>query len=192
MKCITFCCCVLLFLFPGCSMREREKELEEKINVLNQKEQELLLKEKSLQLKEHELAKKAKVLDSTLTSQNDSVAARNPHMVGTWNVKMHCTETTCSGSAVGDVKTEQWEIAYQDNAIIAKAMAGNTLLRTYTGNSSGNTMLLTARSEDTSVRKLTTINVRIIASHANEMEGQREITRADDCRILYALEMKRK
>ena len=193
MKYILISCCIFLFMLTGCSLREREKELEEKINFINQKEQELLLKEKSLQLKEEELANKEKVLDSTLTSQvKDSATILNPDLVGTWIVKMNCTETTCSGSAVGDVKTEQWIISYQDNAIIAKAMAGDNLVRIYTGSSSGNTLQLTARLEDSSSQKLTTMTVRIAATHKNEMEGQREIIRADDCKIVYALELKRK
>ena len=193
MKWIILYCCVLLLVLPGCSMREREKELEKKTIVLNQKEQELLLKEKSLQLKEEELSKKEKALDSTLTRQKkDSISFMNPLLAGIWTVKMNCTETTCAGSAVGDVKTEEWEISYQGNSIIAKAMAGKNLVRIYTGSSSGNTMELAAQLEDSASRKLTTMKVRITATRDNEMEGQREIIREDDCKIVYALELKRK
>jgi len=42
---------------------------------------------------------------------------------------MRCTETNCSGSAVGDTKNEQWEIGYQNGGIVAQAFSGNKLVR---------------------------------------------------------------
>ena len=182
-----------LCLMTSCSLREREKEIEKKMSELNQKEQELVLKEKSLQLREDELAKKEKLLDSTLNKrQGDTLATVNPQLVGNWVVKMNCIETTCSGSAVGDTKTEQWEISYQENTVIAKAMAGQALVRIYTGSYSGNTLQLTTQSEQASGLQAAKMTVTLILSHDNEMEGEREIIRADDCKIVYALQLKKK
>ena len=124
----------LLFLFfafmtTGCGLREREQELEKKLAYVNQKEQELLLKEKSLQLKEVELAQKEKLLDSSSKKPTDSFIALHPQLPGKWDVTMRCTETNCSGSAVGDTKNEQWEIGYQNGGIVAQAFSGNKLVR---------------------------------------------------------------
>lgn len=38
---------IMSFAITGCGLRERELELEKKMNEVNQKEQELLLKEKN-------------------------------------------------------------------------------------------------------------------------------------------------
>lgn len=182
-----------LCLMTACSLREREKEIETKLGEINQKEQELLLKEKSLQLREDELTKKEKLLDSTRNKQySDTLTSVNPQLVGSWSVKMNCIETTCSGSAVGDTKTEQWEITYQDQTVIAKAMAGQALVRVYTGNYSGNTLQLTAQSEEPNPQQAARMTVRLTFSREDEMEGNREITRADDCKIVYALQLKKK
>lgn len=182
----------VLCLMTGCSLREREKAIEKKTSELNQKEQELLFKEKSLQLREDELVKREKLLDSTMNKkQGDTLASINPQLVGTWIVKMNCTETTCTGSAVGDIKTEQWEISYQENTVIAKAMAGQDLVRVYTGSYVGNTLQLT-QSEDTNAPQAVKMRVTLSVSHENEMEGEREIIRGDDCKIVYALQLKKK
>ena len=74
---------------------------------------------------------KQKVLDSTAKNNVDSFLVRHPQLPGKWNVIMRCIETG-SGSAVGDVKNEQWEIGYEGNDIVAKAFTGDKLVRTYT------------------------------------------------------------
>src|SRR5688572_12407051 len=107
-----------IFLLQGCDMRKREENLQVKEAQLNEKEQELLLKEKTLQLKEDELAKKQQQIDSTTIS--DTTTQINTKLVGSWEVKMTCTETSCSGSAVGDTKNETWDISYQNKNVLAK------------------------------------------------------------------------
>src|SRR4051794_24424190 len=124
---------VMSFVALGCGLRDREQELEKRLNEVNQKEQELLLKEKSLQLKEEELAKKEKLVDSSSKNLTDSFFSQHPQLPGTWNVTMRCTETTCQGSAVGDTKNEQWEISYQEKTIVAQAFSDNKLVRVYSG-----------------------------------------------------------
>ena len=87
------------------------------------------MKEKSLQLKEVELAQKEKLLDSSSKKPTDSSIALHPQLPCKWDVTMRCTETNCSGSAVGDTKNEQWEIGYQNGGIVAQAFSGNKLVR---------------------------------------------------------------
>jgi len=138
----------LFFCTPGCELKQREAELEKREAALNQKEQELIVKEKTLQIKEQELLQREQKMDSTLKA--DTLRQYNPALTGTWQVKMTCTETTCPGSAIGDVKTEQWNISYQATTVLVKAMTGDKLVRIYTGSFNGNTVELV---EDKATKK---------------------------------------
>jgi len=182
---------VLSFFTSGCGLRERELELDKKMNEVNQKEQELILKEKSLQLKEDELDKKKKLLDSSAQNPPDSFFALHPQVPGKWDVTMRCIETNCSGSAVGDTKIEQWEISYQNLGIVAQAFSDNNLVRVYSGNNNGNTVELSTEPNNSDPLLSTKMIVRIQEIKENEMLGQREIIRPDNCHIVYALNFKK-
>lgn len=182
---------VFSFLAAGCGLREREQQLDEKLAQLNQKEQALLLKEKSLQLKEDELAQKEKLLDSTSKNLVDSIIAPYPQLPGKWDVTMRCTETNCSGSAVGDTKNEQWEIGYQNSIIVVKAFSGDKLVKVYSGSNNGNTIELLAATDTAEATSAAKIIVRIQEIKGNEMTGQRDIIRPDNCHILYSLDCKK-
>ncbi len=177
---------IITTFFSGCNLRERELNVEKKEAELMQKEQELNLLAKTLQIKEEELAKREMGLDSSALS--DTTSVYNPALVGLWSVKMTCIETTCAGSAVGDVKNEQWEIAYQNNNIIAKAMDAGKISRVYTGFYTGNTLELVENRESTATQPATKMVVRLRLTKENTMEGQREIVR-ENCKILYELSL---
>lgn len=185
----------LLFLIPaffGCDIREREKNLNERTDSVNQKEQRLILLENQLNLQKKDLEIKQHVLDSLLKKYipPDSLNTQNPFLVGKWSVKMVGTETTCPGSAVGDNKTEVWEIAYQDNTVIAKAIVNNQLVRVYSGTATERELALTAQQEPAS--QGTNISVNLLFINETEMEGERKIIRPDDkCRIVYSMKMQK-
>jgi len=179
----------LLFFTPGCEPRTREEELQKKEIALNQKEQELLLKEKTLHLKEQELQQREQKMDSSL--KTDTTNLYNPALIGRWSVKMTCIETTCTGSAVGDTKNEQWDISYQGKTIIAKAMAGDKLVRIYTGFFTDNRVELTEDTESTPSQTATKMVVRLQIVDETSIDGQREIVREDDCKVVYELQMKK-
>jgi hypothetical protein len=180
----------LTFFFQSCDLRKREEALNQKEAQLNQREQELLLKEKTLQLKEEELVKQKQHIDSTLLQ--DSTAVYNADLPGTWDVKMTCTATSCPGSAVGDTKNETWEISYQDNNVIAKAMVNNELVRVYSGFFTGNTLELIETRENAPNQPATRMVVRLRLAKENVMEGQREIERIEECKIIYDVVMNKK
>jgi hypothetical protein len=186
---------ILVYLFSffaaGCGLRERELELERRTNELNQKEQELLLKIKSFRLQEEELQKKQKQLDSSSKLLADSFLLQHPKMLGKWNVTMHCTETTCTGSAIGDIKNEQWEISYQNKKVIAQAFSDNMLVRSYTGNYNGGAIELSTGPDNPDLSLATNMVVRIQEIKENEMRGKREIIRPGNCRIIYDLLLKK-
>lgn len=180
--------CLLLFTITlcGCGMRQREEALNKREAAINEREQTLVLKEKSLQLKEEELMAQKAQMDSTVLV--DTTYIINPALTGKWDVKMTCTETTCSGSAVGDVKNEQWEISYQGNKLIAKAMANDQLVRVYTGFYTGNTIELVEDVNSAIVPSLTKMIVRLRLKDDAKLEGEREIIREKNCKVVYALQ----
>ena len=180
----------VFFLLQSCDHRSREEALQKREARLNEKEQELLLKERSLQLKEIEIAKKQQSLDSLVVT--DTLAKYNPALVGNWNVTMTCSETTCAGSAVGDTKTEAWEILYQNKNVIAKARVNDELVRVYSGIYTGNTLELAEMLTD-SLPATTKIIARLQLVDDTRLQGQREIERkAENCRIVYRMEMNKK
>jgi len=179
----------LFFCTPGCELKQREAELEKREAALNQKEQELIVKEKTLQIKEQELLQREQKMDSTLKA--DTIHQYNPALTGTWQVKMTCTETTCPGSAIGDVKTEQWNISYQASTVVARAMASDKLVRIYTGSFNGSTVELVEDKTSTVSDTTTKMVVQLRFIDATSMEGQREIIRNNECKIVYALQLEK-
>ncbi|MBK0402004.1 hypothetical protein I5M27_03345 [Adhaeribacter sp. BT258] len=182
----------ILFLLPllsACNSKTQQENLRQKEASLLQKEQELLVKEKTLELKEAALAEREEALKQPVVT--DTLAAVNEALLGKWAVKMTCSETTCPGSAVGDTKTEQWEITYQDNKFIAKAIANNNQVRMYSGIYTGNTLELIADEAATPNQPAVKIIARLRKASENTLEGQREITRATGCKIIYELQMSR-
>ena len=182
---------IFIATFSGCSLRQREIELEKKTAEVNEREQQLSLKEQSLEFKEQQLNAREKLLDSTTRKiSNDSLFARHKQLPGLWSVKMQCTETNCPGSAVGDTKNEQWELKFQNNSVIASAISNNQLVRVYTGTYAGDLLKLSVQ-EDTAAANSARILVRLQELKENEMQGEREIVQPDGCRILYSLHLKK-
>ena len=177
---------MLIMLFAsGCGLREREEALLKKEKDLFEREQQLVLKEKALDLREGELLKPGLQTDSLPPDSNRVV---NQQLVGQWKVKMTCTETSCTGSALGDSQTQLWDFSYQDNNIIVKALTDEKLDRVYAGSYNGKEIRLMNDVDDALPKAATRIFVRLSLTKGNEMEGQREIIRPD-CKIVYKLEL---
>lgn len=181
---------LIILVAPGCDLRKRERMLEQKEAELSQKEQQLLLKEKSLQVKEEQLISRELGMDSmSIKLLPDTLASKHPTIPGLYNVTMQCIETNCQGSAVGDTKTEQWQISFQNNRVIVGAMSDKKLVRSYSGQYIANVMELTTQPDSLNSSQAGEINVRLQQTRENQLEGQREIIRPDQCRILYKLEL---
>jgi hypothetical protein len=178
---------ILIIACASCETRKREVALQQKEAELKQKEQELLLKEKTLQLKEEELLKREQRIDSASIYKSTPI---DTSLTGPWSVKMTCTGTSCPGYAVGDTKSETWQISYEANSIIVKVMSNNRLVRVYTGAHINNTIELV---EDKSTPPQGTRNqmiVRLRSVDPTHLEGQREIVR-DDCKVIYTLQLEK-
>ena len=161
----------------------------QKEEALNERELQLTAREKAVQLKEEELNAKVQKMDSVLIK--DTASFYDSTLVGLWNVKMNCTETTCPGSAVGDTKTEQWSIAYSENKVVAKVLTNGSLVRIYSGKYNGSTLELDVPLSDSAQEPKALMMVRLQYTAPGRLEGRREITRTEGCRIIYALNMEK-
>lgn len=178
--------CLLLCL-AGCDTAKQERALRQREAALAQREQQLQVREQELSLREAAFTAKIQAADSTATA--DTLHTAPEALTGTWNVQMTCTEATCAGSAVGDVKTEQWELTNEANTIVARATAKGQLVRVYTGTYTNGAIELTEERASAADPALAQMVVRLKPTSPNRMEGQREITRENNCRIVYALQL---
>ena len=177
----------LVVFLNSCELNRKESLLQQKADSLHQVEQRLILKEKTLEVKEQELLLRELKLDSTV--QKDTTLAFDSTLIGKWAVKMVCSETTCSGSAVGDTKNEQWEITSEGTKFIVKAMSAEQLVRVYTGIYTGNTLELIAGVGNATGQPAAKMVVRLHIVNEKKLEGQREIVRENACKVIYTMEM---
>lgn len=181
---------VVGFVFiTGCDFQRRQEDLNKKMNELSQREAVLALKEQQMEIKEQQLSEKEKILDSTTNVVNDSLLRSHKKIEGAWRVDMLCTQTNCAGSAVGDGKTERWNIMVAGNDVTVNARSNRALSKRYTGSFAGNLLTLTADQDTTEVNA--TIEVHLQQSTDKEMEGERVVTQTSGCQILYSLRLKR-
>lgn len=176
----TICLFTIIICLQSCSFKERERKLDELQKELTKKEQDLMLREQGLEVRERQLADTKQSLDS-VKNQIKSAETQHPVIVGRWVVKMSCVETSCDGSALGDTKTEQWDIRYNGGSIVVKAYSGKVLTRIYTGSINGNVLQITDESQDSDV----SIGA-ILKLSSGRLAGKREIHQKD-CKIIYAV-----
>jgi hypothetical protein len=186
-------CLFLLCIVASCNDAQKQKNLKIKESDLNAREQDLLLREKTVEMKEQELNEKQKKADSlkskdSLSSAKDSIQL-NQNLIGTWSVKMTCTETSCTVSAVGDTKTEHWNLSYQGTRLVAKVIDKNKLSRIYSGPFNQNSVIMTEYRDSSNAATDSRMTVRLNILNDKNMEGKREIIMEDDCRIIYTLQM---
>ena len=178
-----------IIIFSSCDLRQREIKLNKKLNELSRREHELALKEQKLEIKELQLSEKQKILDSTTNIVNDSILRQHARIQGLWYVEMHCTETNCVGSAVGDVKSEHWNIKVENNEVTVNARSNKSVVKTYTGSYVGNVIKLKAEQDTTEVNANIDVSLQKISDQ--EMTGERQVIQATGCRIVYSLRLKK-
>ncbi|MEE6185886.1 hypothetical protein PIECOFPK_00982 [Mycovorax composti] len=179
---------LLLLCCTSCGLNEQQQLLKQKEAEMHQKQQELLLWEQRLLEKEKLLDEREYKLDST-KKELDSVAIHRPSIEGRWQVKMQCVETSCDGSAIGDVKIEQWEFerSDNDNIIIVKAYTGKNLTRIYSGSYTYSGLKLV---DNASAGGSTAIEATLRILKEGKMDGLREII-APNCKTTYSLSLDR-
>ncbi len=181
--------CLLILLaisLNGCGLSEREAALNARENALQSQQQNLDSISLALQQREDALSQKLLKLDSL---SHDSTMLYEPQLIGRWAVRMTCTETSCPGSALGDVKSEIWDISYQENALVAKAIVKNNMVRIYSGKSTRDGIQMSDAPPSDSGGNAVVISISLKQKNGNTLEGERVIARENDCRIVYALQL---
>lgn len=177
---------IVLFVLFSCRNSNNENAIDLREKKLETKENELLKLAEELKSKSIELTAREQLLD-TLQSSSDTTGNYNPGLIGDWVVNMKCTETTCEGSAIGDSKTERWNISYVNNRVVARVISNEKVTRIYIGKYEKTGLTLFSNQED----KNGVIKMVILLSPltGNIMKGTREINRYDNCKIVYSLEI---
>jgi hypothetical protein len=174
---------VLAAALQGCESKERAAQLTLREQQIAGKEQTLIQWEQRLTLLENELQERLKKRQQDSTSVTDSLQALP--VIGRWMVKMRCTETNCSGSAIGDTKTETWEIAYHNKGVVVSSYTKNELSRIYNGTFTPTRLEVTNGKPGSESLMRVTLELK-----DGKMEGIREVERTD-CKIRYALTLQR-
>lgn len=177
---------IFLLLFTiilfSCS-NQQEQQLKEQSLALDKLKDSLSVRARELDLKAQELEKREQMLDSTNTNMPEGIV--NPNLTGKWQVKMTCAETNCSGSAIGDVRNEQWNIAYRNDLFIVEGLADGAVNTLYTGLYNGQEMQLNSGASSAG----TTISIVLTPAENGNMVGRREVTQAGGCKIFYRLNL---
>ncbi|SDL12505.1 hypothetical protein SAMN04487898_11568 [Pedobacter sp. ok626] len=185
MKPISILLLIMIVFLQSCGLNDREKKLKQQQEEIVKKEQQLMLWEQQLKTKEQKLETEKVSLDS-VKKQIDTTSVYNPAITGKWSVKMSCTETSCDGSAIGDTKTEQWYISYNQNTVMVRAYSGAVLLRVYVGTYMNNTLKIIDEKPNPDALIGATLNFIV----DGRMDGTREI-RQKECKIVYVLSAKK-
>ncbi|MEO6917111.1 MAG: hypothetical protein ABI151_17075 [Chitinophagaceae bacterium] len=180
---------LVILLISSCDFRKREEAIRMKEMQLNQKEDSLLAKERILLAMEEKMKKNKRSIDSV--SVKDSSDYYNPALNGAWSAKMTCTETSCNESAIGDVRSEQWALSYTGYRLKALATVKNDFARAYIGTYFEHELRLAEDLPPGAQEQQTRMTVRLQLVDSVTMTGQREIVRENNCKVVYALQLKK-
>ncbi|MEJ5993792.1 hypothetical protein WG904_05100 [Pedobacter sp. Du54] len=178
-------CLLTLLIISGCTGEQDKKRLDDRERSIERRESEVARREQQLKASEKLLMTRMLQLDSA-NNLTDSNGVYNANIVGAWKVTMQCTETTCTGYAVGDTKTEQWNITYENNRVVVKAYAKKKFIRTYNGIFSKNAIELTADQPELKIH----LDVTLAPEGGRDelMTGHRTISKEEnECRTVFGL-----
>lgn len=170
------------FIIVSCNNQEAQ-EMKARGIALEKLRDSLMVKERELDLKAQELEKREQMLDTTTNNAPEGII--NPNLTGKWQVKMTCVETNCSGSAIGDVRNEQWNLSYRNDLFIVEGLTNGAVNTLYTGLYNGNELQLNADNNAAG----TTISIVLTPAENGTMVGRREVTQAGGCKIFYRLNL---
>lgn len=181
---------LIILLLYSCGFEDRRKQLDERERAINAREQAVMLKEKEIRLAEDSLKRYAAKMDSASRMLTEQVLPLPDSLAGAWNVTMICSQTNCSGFAVGDIRKENWLVSGNGSTVGVRAMQGDKLIRVYTGSFTG-TGLKLSTPESEALQPAVTMQVTLKIDNINKMSGQRLITQTDGCETTFKVDMDR-
>lgn len=160
------------------------------------KENQLKEREKNLQLRETEFAAKKQDYESLLALRDslenaadatDTITATflPQNILGKWNGKMVCTESSCAEHVIGDQRNDTWLISEQQVIIINKSGSEHIYSAKFTGTEVKMSSLNNATSPNKS-----DITLQIPTEVTDRIKGTRELT-GKDCVSKFSVELEK-
>jgi hypothetical protein len=155
-------------------------------SLLKLREQQVAVREQALDVRERELNAREHTLDSVQRANAPGVI--DSSLLGDWEARMTCTQTSCAGSAIGDIRSERWTIGYEGDSLYIAAHQKKLLSRVYYGRFDGATIAAHWVGDSADVR------MDVILSRIGEaaLRGTRTIDHFQaGCQIIFAVELNR-
>lgn len=179
-----FCC---LLALASCRDEARERALAER-------EQSLAEKEKQFALKDADYRSLLRWRDSLLASADTAgaipVTAWPADVLGRWNSKTVCRESSCSEYVVGDQRSGAWEFSEDSTGLFTKVYDRNNLVRVYTGTFDSSAIRLQFRTDSGAVRHAE-IDVELSRSATGAIKGSQVLKMENGCTARFTVELVR-
>lgn len=160
---------------------------------LDQREKELMEKEQRFAQKEAEYQDLLKMCDSIMNKQDTLVDNKNwpANIVGRWNGKITCKESSCPDYAVGDLRNDTWEFVSDSlKKSVNVYNNNNQLVRTYSAKMENNEIILNFRSDSTAAKNVE-MNVVLNSFAPKKIQGNRTVSVNNNCSATFAVELSR-
>lgn len=176
---------ILLFLFllfyTSCDTT-REDELLRREEELKKREEQFMAKEADYQLL-------VKLRDSL--EQRDSIIHLSEwpeNIVGMWNSKIVCVETSCNDYVIGDVRNDTWEFTQDSLRLLVSVFNKKELIRVYDANYTQEQIQLKYITDSTAPRQVT-MKVVLNEISPNKMSGFRTVSIGSKCTATFTVEL---
>lgn len=181
-KILFLCLPIILFC---CKDNSREKQLDER-------EKQLSARENVFSQKEAEFDALLRMRDSLYAKKTDSVIIPTwpEEILGKWNGKVICTESTCSDYVIGDQRTDVWEFVNDSLRTSVNVYSNNNLVRTYSGKLENNEIKLNYKTDSTA-SKLVDMNILLNEISPAKIRGKRTISVNNNCSAVFSVELVR-
>jgi len=170
------------FCLSSCNDLKKDDQLKER-------EKNLLIRETEFAAKKQDYASLLALRDSLQSAENaaDTIAATliPQNIIGKWNGKMVCTESTCAEHVIGDQRNDMWIISDQEVIIINKS--GSEHL--YTAKFTGTEIKMSSINKTASPNK-SDITLQIPGPITDRIKGTRELT-GKDCLSKFSVELEK-
>lgn len=175
---------LLLLLFAlgiSCSPSEKEKDI-------TIREKALLTKELEFNAKEAEYLNLVAMRDSLQNAQieKSSAATVPAEILGMWNGKMVCMESTCAEHVIGDQRTDIWEFTNEGLRMVNKS-GGERL---FTAKVEGTQLRLNSE-ESPNINNSTEITLDLTISENGRLKGVRKLTGKDGCIATFSVDLEK-
>lgn len=169
----------LFLLTTSCNSSDQESKLKDRETALMNKEQEFLKKEQDYE--------SLKAMRDSLEHSNDTVVSIKipENIIGKWNGKMICSESSCSENVIGDQRNDLWEFD-EDGVKIINKSGGE---RMYSGKLINSEIRLVSEN-NASANNQSEITLQLSESKTGRMRGIRMFF-GNNCTSKFSVELEK-